>query len=183
MVGLFRITLPIGYNNMDHMLIRLWLTLLLSLSSLPSLAFPHEFTGQVVGVMDGDTIEVLDDKKTVRIRLQGIDCPEKSQAFGNRAKQATSELVFGRRVTVETHGQDKYKRTLGEVRLADGTHVNRELVAEGWCWWYRKYAPDDLILGGLEAAARVTKKGLWVDADPVPPWKYRKSKRSQTIAP
>lgn len=149
---------------------------------LPALLFisqqsAHAFSGEVIGVLDGDTIEVLHNRKAERIRLYGIDCPEKAQAFGTRAKQTTSELVFGRRVTVEGHGQDKYKRTLGDVFLSDGTHVNRELVAQGWCWWYQKYAPEDLILAGLEAAARFAKKGLWADPAPVPPWEYRKARR------
>lgn len=156
------------------MLLRLCLALLLS----PSLALSQDFTGRVVGVMDGDTIEVLHNKTPQRIRLYGIDCPEKAQAYGQRAKQATSSLVFAKRVTIESHGQDKYKRTVGDVFLSDGTHVNRELVAQGWCWWYQKYAPEDLILAGLEAAARFVKKGLWVDPDPVPPWEYRKTRRS-----
>jgi len=115
-----------------------------------------------------------------RIRLQGIDCPEKGQAYGNRAKGATSDLTFAQIVTVESHGQDKYKRTIGDVFLSDGTNVNRELVAQGWCWWYRKYAPEDLVLGGLEAAARLAKKGLWADPSPIPPWEYRKARGGTT---
>ena len=141
-------------------------------------AVPIDRQVKVVRVGDGDTIEVLYKGKAQRIRLQGIDCPEKAQAYGQRAKQATSSLVFSKAVTIEAHGQDKYKRTLGDVFLSDGTHVNRELVAQGWCWWYQKYAPEDLILAGLEAAARFAKKGLWVDPDPVPPWEYRKTRRS-----
>lgn len=86
--------------------------------------------------MDGDTIEVLHNKKAIRVRLQGIDCPEKAQAFGQRAKQATSALVFAQTVTIASHGQDKYERTVGTVVLSDGTNINRELVAEGSCWEY-----------------------------------------------
>lgn len=156
------------------MLLRLCLALLLS----PSLALSQDFTGRVVGVMDGDTIEVLHHKTPQRIRLYGIDCPEKAQAFGQRAKQATSSLVFSKTVIIESHGHDKYKRTLGDVFLSDGTHVNRELVAQGWCWHYQKYAPEDVILAALEAAARVTRKGLWTDPAPVPPWEYRKARRN-----
>ena len=141
------------------------------------LGWAHSFSGEVVSVLDGDTIEVMHHGKAERIRLQGIDCPEKKQAFGNKAKQATADLVFAQRVTVESHGQDKYRRSIGDVFLSDGTHVNRELVAQGWCWWYRKYAPQDLILAGLEAAAQMSQKGLWVDPDPVPPWEWRKRKR------
>ena len=112
-----------------------------------------------------------------RIRLSGIDCPEKGQAFGNRAKQAASALVFGKDVILQTHGQDKYRRTLGDVILPDGTNLNQELVKDGWCWWYRKYAPGDTVLEGLEKEAREAKKGLWADPQPIPPWEWRKRSR------
>ena len=135
------------------------------------------YSGRVVGVIDGDTIEVLHNQHPERIRLSGIDCPEKRQAFGQRAKQAASELVFGKEVTIQTHGKDKYKRTLADVILPDGTNVNHELVQNGWCWWYRKYAPGDLVLERLESEAREARKGLWVDPQPVPPWEWRKRSR------
>ena len=96
------------------------------------------FTGPVVSVLDGDTIEVLNGHHTERIRLNGIDCPEKGQAFGQRAKQAASELVFGKKVAIQMHGYDKYKRTLADVLLSDGTTVNHTLVKDGWCWWYQR---------------------------------------------
>ena len=91
-------------------------------------------TGEVVSVLDGDTLEVLHNHHPERIRLNGIDCPEKGQAYGQKAKQAASELVFGKDVTLQTHGLDKYGRTLADVLLPDGTNVNHTLVKEGW-WW------------------------------------------------
>jgi endonuclease YncB( thermonuclease family) len=136
-----------------------------------------DYTGSVVGVLDGDTIEVLHNNKADRIRLSGIDCPEKHQAFGQRAKQAASELVFGKEVTIQTHGHDKYKRTLADVILPDGKNLNQELVKQGWCWWYRKYAPGNTVLEGLETEAREARKGLWADPQPVPPWEWRKRSR------
>ena len=111
-----------------------------------------------------------------RIRLSGIDCREKGQAFGKNAKHAASTLAFAKDVTIQTHGYDKYKRTLGDVILSDGTNVNQELVKQGWCWWYRKYAPEDRVLEQLEVAAREGKRGLWQDAHPVPPWEWRKKR-------
>ena len=78
---------------------------------------------------------------------------------------------------LQTHCQDKYRRTLADVFLRDGTNVNQELVKQGWCWWYRKYAPRDAVLERLEAEARESKKGLWVDHAPIPPWVYRKARR------
>jgi len=124
-----------------------------------------DYPGKVVGVIDGDTIDVLNGHHTERIRLSGIDCPEKGQAFGKRAKQVASELVFRKEVTLQTHGYDKYKRTRAGVPLPDGTNVNHTLVKDGWCWWYRKYAPEE------------ARKGLWADPQPVPPWEWRKRSR------
>ena len=134
-------------------------------------------TGNVTGVLDGGTLEVLHNRHPERLRLSGIDCPEKGQAFGKKAKQAASALAFGREVTVQTHGHDKYKRTLGDVLLPDGKNVNHTLVKDGWCWWYRKYAPLNTELEKLEKDARDAKKGLWVDPSPIPPWLYRKGRR------
>lgn len=91
----------------------------------------RDFACKVVGVLDGDTIEVLHNNRAERIRLNGIDCPEKGQAYGKKAKQAASELVFGKQVTLQTYGKDKYGRTIADVLLPDGTNVNHELVKDG----------------------------------------------------
>ena len=123
-------------------------SVLLSLLLLSSSAFGADLIGKVVSVLDGDTIEVLNGHHAKRIRLSGIDCPEKGQAYGKKAKQAASALAFGKEVTIQTHGHDKYKRILGDVILPDGTNVNQELVKQGWCWWYRKYALGDTVLEG-----------------------------------
>jgi micrococcal nuclease len=153
-------------------------TLLLLLAALliPTIVCAAEYTSKVVGVLDGDTIEVLHNTHPERVRLSGIDCPEKGQSYGQKAKHAASDLVFGKDVTIQTHGNDKYTRTLADVLLSDGTNVNQELVKEGWCWWYRKYAPGDTVLEGLETEAREARKGLWADPRPVPPWEWRKRK-------
>ena len=144
--------------------------------SLASAVLAADCSGPVVRVLDGDTIEVLHDQRPERIRLSGIDCPEKGQAFGQKAKQAASALVLVKEVTLQTYGKDKYRRTLAEVLLPDGTNVNHELVKDGWCWWYRKYAPQDAELERLEREARDAKKGLWQDPAPIPPWVYRKAR-------
>ena len=152
-------------------MLSLWAGLLTFL--LASSVFAGEFTDSVTHVLDGDTIEVLNGHHAERIRLSGIDCPEKGQAFGNKAKQAAAALVFGKQVTLQTHGKDRYGRTLADVLLPDGTNLNHELVKDGWCWWYRKYAPGDTVLEKLETEAREAKKGLWADPHPVPPWEWR----------
>jgi endonuclease YncB( thermonuclease family) len=142
-----------------------------------SLLNAAELSVQVTGIIDGDTIEVLHNQRPERIRLSGIDCPEKGQAFGKRAKQAASDLAFGKEVTLQTHGYDKYKRTLADVILQDGTNANHELVKEGWCWWYRKYAPGDTVLEGLETEARTQHRGVWAAESPMPPWEWRAQRR------
>ena len=153
------------------MLILVHVVLLLCLTCVPALA---DFSGPVVSVLDGDTISVMHNGRAEKVRLSGIDCPEKGQAYDKRAKQAASALVFGKEVTLQTHGKDNYGRTLGDVFLLDGTNVNHELVKQGWCWWYRKYAPGDMVLEGLETEAREAKRGLWAGPQPVPPWEWRK---------
>ena len=141
-----------------------------------SVVLALDFTGPVVSVLDGDTVEVLHNNRLERIRLSGIDCPEKDQAYGRRAKQAASELVLGGEVTLQTYGEDKYGRTIADVLLPDGTNVNHTHVKEGWCWWYRKYAPRDVILEELEMRARAARIGLWADPQPVPPWEWRQGR-------
>src|ERR1041384_6191993 len=96
--------------------------------------------GAIGGLPAGETIEVLHKKQAERIRLSGIDCPEKGQPFEEKATHATSALVIGKEVTVQMHGKDKDRHTLAEVVLSDGTNVSKMLVAGGWCWWYPKYA-------------------------------------------
>jgi|SRR5262250_1181910 len=84
--------------------------------------------------------------------------------------------MFGRELTLETFGNDNYGRTLANVLLPDGTHINHTLVKDGWCWWYRKYAPGHAVLEGLEKDAREVRKGLWGAPVHVPPWEWRKRK-------
>jgi micrococcal nuclease len=135
-------------------------------------AFAGDFTGRVVGISDGDTISVMHDGRAEKIRLNGIDCPEKRQAFGQRAKQFTSKLAFGKDVTVKSFGHDKYGRTIGDVILPDGRILNQELIKAGLAWWYEKYSKD-MVLRDQEVKARTAKLGLWVYPDPVPPWEWR----------
>jgi endonuclease YncB( thermonuclease family) len=88
-------------------------------------------------------------------------------------------LVFRREVSLNTHGKDKYGRSLADVLLPDGTNVNHTLVKDGWCWWYRKYANGDVMLEELETRARAAGIGLWADRQPVPPWEWRRLGRSR----
>ena len=138
-------------------------------------------TGQVVGVADGDTITVLDaDKVQHKIRLAGIDAPEKKQAFGNRAKESLSDMVFDKTVNVETEKRDRYGRQIGKV-LVNGQDVNLVQVERGMAWFYRQYqreqSPNDRKLyEAAEDAAKAGRRGLWRDSEPVPPWDFRHDK-------
>jgi endonuclease YncB( thermonuclease family) len=139
-------------------------------------------TGQVVGVADGDTITVLDGSfREHKIRLDGIDAPEKAQPFGQRSKQSLSDLVYGRTVEVDTYKSDRYGRQVGKV-LIQGTDVNLEQVSRGLAWHYKAYAheqtsDDQVKYAAAEGAARSARRGLWLDATPTPPWKWRKERR------
>ncbi len=92
-------------------------------------------------------------------------------------------MVYGKEVTLHTHGKDKYGLALADVLLLDGTNVNHALVKEGWRWWYRKYAPGDTVQEVLEKEAREGRKGLWADPQPVPPWEWRKMSKATGRSP
>ena len=143
-------------------------------SPTPPPSGPPTFTSTVLSVSEGDTLTVLANNKPERVRLISIDCPENDQPFGRQATQLTTQLALEKVVTITDLGRDKYHWLLGDVVLPDGRVLNRELVREGFCWWYRKYAPGDTVLEGLEKEAREAKKGLWADPQPVPPWDWRK---------
>lgn len=144
-------------------------------------ASAETIAGRVVNIADGDTITVLDDDKVQhKIRLAGIDAPEKKQPFGNRSKESLSELAYNKTVTVETAKRDKYGRQVGKV-LVNGQDVNLVQVERGMAWFYRQYqreqSPNDRTLyKAAEDAAIADKRGLWRDADPAPPWEFRHGK-------
>ena len=134
--------------------------------------------GKVVNVADGDTLTVLDGHKTQhKIRLQGIDAPEKSQPFGQKSKQSLNQLVHSKMVTVEFEKKDKYGRTVGKVLLNDND-VCLEQLKLGMAWHYKKYASeqskeDREIYAQAEQLAKSQAIGLWRDKNPMPPWDFR----------
>lgn len=138
-------------------------------------------SAKVIGIKDGDTIELLLGGRPVTVRLNGIDCPEKHQAYGQRAKQFTSDKCFGKTVSLRSSGTDRYGRTLGEIILPDGKSLNRELLRNGYAWWYRQYSSDQ-SLAALEQQARSQRLGLWQDPNPIPPWDFRHSNTQQCTA-
>jgi endonuclease YncB( thermonuclease family) len=145
-------------------------------------ATAESLTGRVVGVSDGDTVTVLDaSNKQWKIRLMGIDAPEKKQAFGQKSKANLSDLVFNKQVTVEYSKKDKYGRTVGKI-LIDGVDANLEQVKAGLAWHYKKYVKeqqvtDRSLYAQAEERAISEKKGLWLEDNPIPPWDFRKQQK------
>lgn len=156
--------------------------------------------GEVVGIQDGDTVTVLDDeKRTHRIRLQGIDAPERRQAHSARSTENLSRLVFRKRVEVQWEKRDRYGRIVGKLLVApEGCEdcgrtrdANLAQLESGLAWWYSHYAkeqsPEDRkTYEAAEREAREAKRGLWVDPSPTPPWEFRRTKKkapNETKAP
>lgn len=130
--------------------------------------------GKVVAVADGDTFTLLtEDKEQVKVRLYGIDCPERRQAFGQVAKDFTSEAVFGQWVRLSREGKDRYGRTVAIVELEDGRILNEMLLQAGLAWHYKRYDknPD---WAKMEIRARQKRIGLWKDKYAIAPWDFRR---------
>jgi endonuclease YncB( thermonuclease family) len=150
--------------------------LIVSLSC--SVSPPEIVTGKVVFVKDGDTIIILVGKEQIRVRLFGVDCPEKGQPYGAAAKKKTADLCLGSIVEVHEHGRDQYNRVLAEVILEDGSSLNLALLKSGMAWHYKQYS-DNEEWALVEEEAREQKKGLWSDNNAEAPWLFRKEKRIQ----
>ncbi len=129
---------------------------------------------RVVGIKDGDTFVVLMNGREQDVRLEHIDCPERGQAFGKRAKEFASDLCFDKYVTlVHNNNFDRYGRLIAEVVLTNGTNVNKSLVSIGLAWHFKKYSKSQEY-GELEMLARSAKVGIWSQPNPEAPWEYRK---------
>jgi len=135
------------------------------------------FSGKVVRAADGDTITVLKsgDERT-RVRLHGVDCPERSQPFGKKAGIFTRALTVGTTVKVNVKDIDRYGRVVGRVMLSNGKNLGEELLRAGLAWHYKRYSKSKK-LAALEAEARQKKRGLWGDKTSEAPWTYRRRKK------
>lgn len=133
---------------------------------------------KVIAIKDGDTVELLKDGKPLRVRLLGVDAPEKNQDYGTAARQFTADLCFGKMVNLIVDGSDRYGRTVGTILLPDGRSLNNELVRNGYAWHYKAYSHDE-TLAQLEVEARRNRRGLWEKPNAVAPWEFRKSRRTQ----
>lgn len=164
------------------------IAILLALLGAP--AFAATVEGRVVGIADGDSITLLDaDKTQHRIRIDGIDAPEKAQPFGDRSRQNMVRMVAGKEVIVECHKTDRYGRQICKVRVQPSDcpaygktlDVGHAQILGGLAWWYRQYAKEQSAedRGRYESAeqeARARKIGLWSDNNPIPPWEWRRAR-------
>ncbi len=153
-----------------------------------------DINGKVVAVTDGDTIKVLDSNNVqYKVRLTGIDAPEKSQPFGNASRNYLASMVAGKNVRIESSKTDRYGRVLGKVWVQPSDcpscgktlNANHAQILSGMAWWYRYYAKDQSPedRGRYESAENEAKKrklGLWSESNAIPPWAWRKGQRTPT---
>jgi endonuclease YncB( thermonuclease family) len=133
--------------------------------------------GIVVGVADGDTVTILLDRREVKVRVAGIDAPEKKQPFGQRSKQTMSDCAFGKPSQVDWDKTDRYGRTVGKVTV-EGVDCGLRQIELGLAWHYKTYAKEQTPIdreayGRAEERAQADRLGLWTDPNPMPPWEYR----------
>ena len=140
--------------------------------------FSQKITAKVVGVKDGDTFVVLNEKKEIVVRLEHIDAPEKNQPFGNKAKQFASDFCFGKTVVVIGNGKkDRNGRWIGEIFFKN-QNLGKELVRNGLAWHFKRYSKSENY-ADLEMEARKNKRGLWKEKEPIAPWEWRKFKKKK----
>lgn len=156
---------------------------------------PALLLGLVVGISDGDTLTVLTpEKQEVRVRLAEIDAPEKRQAFGQRSKQSLSDLCYQKQAKLQVVDTDRYGRAVARVKCGvttrchlvvspssvacGGTDANAAQVQAGMAWAYTRYLEPGSAMPALQDEARTARRGLWADPSPVPPWEFRKARRS-----
>ena len=136
----------------------------------------NSINGKVIKIVDGDTFDILiDDKTTIRVRMNGIDCPERKQDYYQVCKDALAEYIFGKDVKLVTHGKDRYTRTIADV-FYNKQNVNLAMIKKGYAWHYKKYSSDP-VMAKAEQDARAAKLGLWKMENAIAPWDYRTFKK------
>ena len=145
------------------------------LFALVGLIAAPAYAYKVISIADGDTLTVLVERRPIKIRLAGIDAPEKNQAFGSRSQQSLSELCFNKEADYRKIDEDQYGRIVAMVRC-DGVDANRAQVERGMAWVYLRFSRDPKMLA-LQDAAKAARRGLWADKDPTPPWQFRQQNR------
>lgn len=130
-------------------------------------------SGRVVAVADGDTLTVLDaSQQQHKIRLGGIDAPEKAMPFGQVSKQKLAEICFQKQAEVNVINTDRYGRAVAHV-YCNGVYANREMVKAGYAWVYRTYDKGFESFYAFQRQAKAAELGLWADPNPTPPWQWR----------
>jgi micrococcal nuclease len=142
--------------------------------------FAKDTPYRVVKIADGDTLTALSaENRQLKCRLYGIDAPEKRQAFGQASKLSLAQLAFGRSALIDVVGRDRYGRAICRIDVG-GVDVNKEQIARGMAWMYRQYA-DDRSYSDAESVAQARRVGIWRDAQPVPPWAFRRQGRERAF--
>ena len=137
----------------------------------------NSINGKVIKIVDGDTFDILTDNNiTIRIRMNGIDCPERKQDYYQVCKDALAEYIFKKNVNLITYGKDRYNRTIADV-FYNKQNINLAMIKNGFAWHYKKYSSDP-VMAKAEQDARVAKIGLWQMGNAIAPWDYRKNKRA-----
>ena len=154
------------YNNIKG----IYLGLLLMLSTS---VYTQTINGIATKVSDGDTFVLVCDSEKIKVRLHGIDAPEISQRFGVESKNHLSSLILNRMVCVFAYDTDKYGRLIGRVSNDSITDINKHMIAQGWAWHY-SYFYQSKDYANTEKLAKMNKKGLWNDENPINPYQYRK---------
>ena len=136
----------------------------------------NTLSGKVIKIVDGDTFDLLTENKiTIRIRMNGIDCPERKQDFYKVSKDALAEYIFEKNINLITHGKDRYKRTIADV-FYKTENINLKMIQNGFAWHYKRYSSDP-VMAKSEEEARAAKIGLWEMKNPIAPWNYREFKK------
>lgn len=131
-------------------------------------------SGRIVGIKDGDTVVVLDSlNHQTTLRLAEVDCPEKSQPFGTKAKQFTSDQIYSKQIKYVVIDIDRYGRSIAMIYYDDNKYLSAELIKSGLAWHYKRYSTSK-ELANFENSARLKKVGLWYDNNPIAPWEWRK---------
>ena len=160
-------------QNVFYYMKKIFLLILLGIIICVIECYAQKFNVKVVKISDGDTfVGINSDNLQLKFRIWGIDAPEKKQAYGTKAKDFLSSLIFGKTITVDVQKQDGWGRYLTYVYTPDGKDVSLEMIKNGYAWHYVKYDNTEEY-NAAELNAKKNKVGLWVDPKPIAPWDFR----------
>lgn len=135
-------------------------------------------SGKVISITDGDTFKMLTiDSTQIIVRVANIDCPERKQVYSRKAKEFTSNAIFGKQIKLEVIKKDRYGRLVALVYYDMDKNLSEELLTYGLAWHFVKYSKDKQ-LAAIEFNAKSQKLGLWQELNPIPPWEWRNGVRN-----